>query len=69
MYKILAIGNSFSEDATYYLHQILEHSGIENQVVNLYIGGCSLERHIGKISKMTDAIICLRLMDRKRIAM
>ena len=45
MYKILAIGNSFSEDATYYLHQILEHSGIENQVVNLYIGGCSLERH------------------------
>ena len=45
MFRILAIGNSFSEDATYYLHDILDAAGIENQVVNLYIGGCSLERH------------------------
>ena len=45
MIKILAIGNSFSEDATYFLHDILFASGIENKVVNLYIGGCSLERH------------------------
>ncbi len=45
MKKILAIGNSFSEDATYYLHQIGEAAGVENQVVNLYIGGCPLERH------------------------
>lgn len=45
MMRILAIGNSFSQDATYYLHSILEAEGIENQVVNLYIGGCSLERH------------------------
>ena len=45
MISILAIGNSFSTDATYYLHDILEVSGVENRVVNLYIGGCSLERH------------------------
>ena len=45
MIRILAIGNSFSEDATYFLHDILAASGIENRVVNLYIGGCSLERH------------------------
>ena len=45
MYKILAIGNSFSEDATYYLHQTAKAAGIETKVVNLYIGGCSLERH------------------------
>ena len=45
MISILAIGNSFSTDATYYLHDILEASGVENRVVNLYIGGCSLERH------------------------
>ena len=45
MYKVLAIGNSFSEDATHFLHQICESSGIENEVVNLYVGGCSLERH------------------------
>lgn len=45
MIKLLAIGNSYSEDATYYLHQILDAAGIENLVVNLYIGGCPLERH------------------------
>lgn len=45
MIKILGIGNSFSEDATYYLHKIAEAAGIDTKVVNLYIGGCSLERH------------------------
>lgn len=45
MIRILAIGNSFSEDATYYLHQILEAAGVENLVVNLFIGGCPLEKH------------------------
>lgn len=45
MYKILAIGNSFSEDATYFLHQICEAANIESKIVNLYIGGCPLEKH------------------------
>ena len=45
MLRILAIGNSFSEDATKFLHGILAASGIESRVVNLYIGGSSLERH------------------------
>ena len=45
MINILAIGNSFSQDATQYLHQIAEADGVETKVVNLYIGGCSLERH------------------------
>lgn len=44
-YNILAIGNSFSEDATYYLHKIASAAGIDTKVVNLYIGGCPLERH------------------------
>lgn len=43
--KILAIGNSFSEDATYYLKKIADSAGIDLKVVNLYIGGCSLELH------------------------
>lgn len=43
--NVLAIGNSFSQDATRYLHQIAAASGVELEVVNLYIGGCSLERH------------------------
>lgn len=43
--NILAIGNSFSRDATAYLYQLLADCGVENRVVNLYIGGCPLERH------------------------
>lgn len=45
MLKILAIGNSFSEDSTTYLHSLAESGGVEIKVVNLYIGGCSLESH------------------------
>lgn len=45
MLKILAIGNSFSQDSTTYLYQLAECGGIELKLVNLYIGGCSLERH------------------------
>ncbi|MBQ8409566.1 MAG: DUF4886 domain-containing protein [Clostridia bacterium] len=43
--KILTIGNSFSEDATRYLHQIARAQGVYFEVVNICIGGCSLERH------------------------
>ena len=45
MLKILAIGNSFSQDAQAWLHQVLEAAGVENLVVNLMIGGCTLETH------------------------
>ncbi|WP_408072525.1 DUF4886 domain-containing protein [Butyrivibrio sp. JL13D10] len=48
---ILAIGNSFSRDATAYLHDICENMGLSVHVVNLYIGGCSLERHWNNIEK------------------
>ena len=43
--NILAIGNSFSEDATRYLHQIARSDKYDLTVVNLYIGGCPLSRH------------------------
>jgi len=43
--KILAIGNSFSQDATRYLHDIARADGVTLEVANLYIGGCPLERH------------------------
>lgn len=43
--RILCIGNSFSEDATTYLHQIARSVGKDIQVANLYIGGCPLEKH------------------------
>lgn len=43
--NILAIGNSFSEDAARYLHRIARADGIPIDIANLYIGGCTLERH------------------------
>ena len=43
--NILAIGNSFSEDAMRYLHDIAKADRQQLATVNLFIGGCSLERH------------------------
>ena len=45
--RILAIGNSFSQDAVeQYLHELAEAEGISTIIGNMYIGGCSLERHV-----------------------
>lgn len=44
--RILAVGNSFSTDATRYLYQTLQERGVDATILNLYIGGCSLERHV-----------------------
>lgn len=45
--RILAIGNSFSQDAVEQnLHELAAAEGIETIVANMYIGGCSLERHV-----------------------
>lgn len=50
--KILAIGNSFSDDGTQYIPGLLEAAGIHNVIVaRLYIGGCSLERHCREYSE------------------
>lgn len=43
--KVLSIGNSFSQDAHKWLHKLAAQNGIDMQTLNLYIGGCSLERH------------------------
>ncbi|MBR2645949.1 MAG: DUF4886 domain-containing protein [Clostridia bacterium] len=52
--KILSIGNSFSQDAQDFLHQTLENVGVENRVMNLYIGGCSLEAHWRNLTNNAD---------------
>lgn len=45
--RILAVGNSFSEDAIEQnLHEIAQAAGVTTVVGNLFIGGCSLERHV-----------------------
>lgn len=43
--KILSIGNSFSQDAQRYLHQIAKADGVQLKCINLYIGGCPLRLH------------------------
>ena len=43
--NILSIGNSFSQDAQRYLHQIAMADGVNIQPFNLYIGGCPLSKH------------------------
>lgn len=48
--KVLAIGNSFSNDAMRYLHKIAEAGGVEMKTVNLYIGGCPLSRHYANMN-------------------
>ena len=43
--NVLSIGNSFSQDAQRYLHDLAASEGVPMETVNLYIGGCPLERH------------------------
>ena len=48
--KVLAIGNSFSVDATTYLWGVCHSAGITDLVVgNAAIGGCSLAKHAGNM--------------------
>lgn len=45
--RILAIGNSFSEDAVeQYLWNLADAEGIETVIGNMYIPGCSLATHV-----------------------
>ncbi len=45
--KILAIGNSFSDDAMEYVYQVAKDAGIESITLgNMYIGGCTLATHL-----------------------
>ena len=45
--KILAVGNSFSDDTMEYVYPIARSAGVgELYLGNLYIGGCSLETHV-----------------------
>ncbi len=48
--KVLAIGNSFSQDAVeQYLYELAEAEGFTMVIGNMYIGGCSLEKHVSNI--------------------
>jgi hypothetical protein len=50
--KILAIGNSFSQDAAEsYLDDLAKADGVKLIVANMYIGGCPLDKHWDNASK------------------
>ena len=51
--KVLCIGNSFSEDASRYLHQIARADKFDLHVANLMIGGCFFYKHFRNF--MSDA--------------
>lgn len=54
--KILAIGNSFSEDAIEnYLYDLAKASGRKVMIANMYIGGSSLENHWTNASENNSA--------------
>ena len=48
--KILAIGNSFSEDAIeQHLSALARAEGVNVIICNMYIGGCSIDRHVDNL--------------------
>lgn len=49
--RILMIGNSFSDDTSYYLPDIYKDLGYDSfEVGNAYIGGCSIDTHYSNAS-------------------
>lgn len=67
--KILAIGNSFSQDAVeQYLYELANAEGIPVIIGNMYIAGCSLERHV-KNARSNDSAYAYRKisLDGKKI--
>ena len=51
--KVLAIGNSFSDDSMEYLYPVLEALGVEDiSLGNLFIGGCEVQRHVNNIETL-----------------
>ena len=44
--KVLTIGNSFSRPVAFNLPKLAREAGVKLDIASLYIGGCSLERHV-----------------------
>ena len=50
--RVLAIGNSFSQDAVeQYLYELAHAQGDSLVIGNAYIGGCSIDRHYTNLVK------------------
>lgn len=54
--RILAIGNSFSDDGMEHLPALLQEMGIKRvELARLYVGGCTLQRHVEFFDKQQAA--------------
>lgn len=54
--KLLAIGNSFSDDAMEYLWDILKDGGVEEITLGrLYIGSCTLNTHFSNLTNNSES--------------
>ena len=73
--KVLAIGNSFSEDAVeQYLYELAAAQGDSLVIGNAYIGGCSIDRHwnnaqTGKAEYAYRKVVGGKLTDHKNVAL
>ena len=48
--RILFIGNSFSDDTTQYMPEIIANLGYENvEIGNMFIGGCTIDTHYSNV--------------------
>ena len=52
--KVLMIGNSFSICVLEHLPQVAADRGVELDLASLYIGGCSLKRHMENVGRDGD---------------
>ena len=62
--RILAIGNSFSQDAVeQYLYELFDAAGQKVIIGNLYIGGCRLDTHYGKMQNGAEDYAYRKVVD------
>lgn len=66
-YKILAIGNSFSQDAVEQnLYELAAAEGFKPIVANMYIGGCSLATHLSNAKNNSAVYEYRKIVDGKK---
>lgn len=62
--RVLAIGNSFSQDAVeQYLYELGEDAGRKMIIGNMYIGGCNIDKHLANIKSDAAAYEYRKITD------
>ena len=58
--RVLAIGNSFSNDAYHYAEQVAAEFGYKTEFYSLYASGCSIQTHLSNYNNKTEAYTIYR---------